>query len=176
MVLAGSRASSRRVTIRLDRACPVLDTGLTPRRWRPTARPFGGSWGNRRFRHNGHVRAMKTCSVTSTGTTGIPMTSRVRCTQPPLRVVWHSGQDSGAWTTRPAGSIRVRAKPWGRFLRRFFSCSAGFLRLAAGWRPGIPASGPPPDSRASRPSTRWRSSVMTPCCSAITASRVSRLA
>ena len=29
----------------------------------------------------------------------------------PLRVVWHSGQDSGAWTTRPAGSIRGRAKP-----------------------------------------------------------------
>ena len=43
MVLTGSRASSRRVTIRLDR--------LTPRRWRPTARPFRGSWGSRRFRH-----------------------------------------------------------------------------------------------------------------------------
>ena len=74
MVLTGSRASSRRVTIRLDRACPVLDTGLTPRRWRPTARPFRGSWGSRRFRHSGQVRAMNTCSVTSTETTGMSMT------------------------------------------------------------------------------------------------------
>ena len=105
---------------------------------------------------------MNTCSVTSAGTTGSSMTSRVRCTQPPLRVVWHSGQDSGAWTTRPAGSIRGRAKSWGRFFRGFFSSAAGFLRLAAGWRPGIPAPGPPLDSRASRLSTRWRSSEMTP--------------
>ena len=132
IVLTGNRPSSRRVMIRL--------TGLTPSRCRPTATPCSGSWGSRRFRHNGHVRAMKTCSVTSTRAAGISMTSRVRCTQPPLRVVWHSGQDSGAWTTRLVGSIRVRAKPWGRFLRGFFSCSAGFLRLAASWRPGIPAT------------------------------------
>ena len=168
IVLAGNRPSSRRVMIRL--------TGLTPSRCRPAATPCSGSWGSRRFRHNGHVRAMKTCSVTSTGAAGISMTSRVRCTHPPVRVVWHSGQDSGAWTTRLVGSVRVRAKPWGRVLRGFFSCSAGFLR------PGIPASGPPPDSRASRPSARfpiWAMvsccSAMTPRCSAITASRVSRL-
>ena len=124
------------------------------------------------------------CSVTSAGTTGMSMTSRVRCTQPPVRAVWHWGQDSGAWITRCVGSIRGRAKPWGRFRRGFFSCSGGFLRLAAGLWPGIPAPGPPPpDNRASRLSTRRRSSpitpgcpVMTPCCSPITASRVSRLA
>ena len=154
MVLTGSRASSRRVTIRLDRACPVLDTGLTPNRCRPTARPFRGSWGSRRFRHSGQIRAMKTCSVTSAGHTGSSMTSRVRCTQPPLRVVWHSGQDSGAWTTRPAGSIRGRAKPWGRFfarllllLRRLLAPGGRFMprhpgsRSAAG-QPGLQALNP----------------------------------
>ena len=54
---------------------------------------------------------MNTCSVTSAGTTGMSMTSRVRWAHPPVRAVWHSGQDSGAWTTRPMGSIRGRAKP-----------------------------------------------------------------
>ncbi len=113
---------------------------------------------------------MKTCSVTSAGDAGSSMTSRVRCAQPPLRVVWHSGQNSGAWVTCAAGSIRGRAKPWGRFLRGFFSSSAASLRLAAGLCPGILAPGPPPpDSRASRLSTRWRSS-------AIISSSVSRLA
>ena len=94
---------------------------------------------------------MKTCSVTSTGAAGISMTSRVRCTHPPVRVVWHSGQDSGAWTTRRVGSIRGRAKPWGRFLRGFFSCSAGFLRLAAGVWPGILASAGQPGFQALYP-------------------------
>ena len=98
------------------------------------------------------------------------MTSRVRCTQPPLSVVWHSGQNSGAWVTCTVGSVRGRAKPWGRFPRGFFSSPAASLRLAAGLCPGILAPGPPPlDNRASRLSTRWRSS-------AIISSNVSRLA
>ena len=119
---------------------------------------------------------MKTCSVTSTGAAGSSMTSLVRCTQPPLRVVWHSGQDPGAWTTRRVAFIRGRAKPWGRFRRGFFSCSGIFLRLAAGLWPGIPTLGPAADSRASRLSTHCRSSALVSCSSAITASRVSRLA
>ena len=120
---------------------------------------------------------MKTCSVTSAGAAGSSMTSRVRCTHPPLRVVWHSGQNSGAWVTCAVGSsIRRRAKPWVRFRRGFFSSPAGFLRLAAGLWPGILAPGPPPDSRTSRLSTCWRSPAMMPCCCAITSSRVSRLA
>ena len=108
---------------------------------------------------------MKTCSVTSTGAAGISMTSRVRCTQPPLRVVWHSGQDSGAWTTRLAGSIRVPAKPWGRFYRGFFSCSAGFLRLAAGGgpearRPGCRATAGLPGFQALYPLTHLGNGVL----------------
>ena len=104
--------------------------------------------------HSGHVRAMKTCSVTWAGAAGSSMTSRVRCTQPPLSVVWHSGQNSGAWVTCAVGSIRGRAKPCRRFLRGFFSSPAALLRLAAGLCPGILAPGPPPDRRASRLSIR----------------------
>ena len=107
---------------------------------------------------------------------GSSMTSLVRCAQPPLRVVWHSGQDPGVWTTRRVAFIRGRAKPWGRFRRGFFSCSGIFLRLAAGLWPGIPTLGPAADSRASRLSTHCRSSALVSCSSAITASRVSRLA
>ena len=82
-------------------------------------RPFRGSWGSHRFRHRGQVRAMKTCSVTSAGVAGSSMTSRVRCTHPPVRAVWHSGQNSGAWVTCAVGSsIRRRAKPWVRFPAR----------------------------------------------------------
>ena len=132
------------------------------------------------FPAKGQVRAMNTCSVTSAGTTGMSMTSRVRCTQPPLRVVWHSGQDSGAWTTRPAGSILSRAKSWGRFLRGFFSCSASFLRLAAGWRQ---ASRPPGRRRTAGlpgPLPHLGNGVLLfrddSTLLAITAGRVSRLA
>ena len=164
----GSRPSSRRAAIRLTR--------LVPNRCRPTATSRRGSWGSLRFRHSGHLRAMKTCSVTSAGHTGSSMTSRVRCTQPPLRVVWHSGQDSGAWTTCRVAFIRGRAKLRGRFRRGFFSCSGSFLRLAAGLWPGIPPLGPAADSRASRLSTRCRSPALASRNSAITASRVSRLA
>ena len=50
------------------------------------------------------------------------------------------------------------------------------LALGGRFMPRHPGPSPPPDSRASRLSTRWRSSEMTPCCSAMIASRVSRLA
>ena len=80
MVLVGSQPSSRRAAIRLTRACPVLDTGLIPNRCRPTATSRRWSWGSLRFRHKGQVRAMNTCSVTSAGTTGMSMTSRVHQT------------------------------------------------------------------------------------------------
>ena len=124
-----------------------------------TVTPCSGSRGSLRFRHNGHVRAMKTCSVTSTGTAGISMTSRVRCTHP------------------RSGWCGIRGRTPGR------GPPAAWVPSAAGVWPGILASGPPPDSRASRTSTRfpiWAMvscrSAMTPRCSAITASRVSRLA
>ena len=155
----GSRPSSRKAAIRLTR--------LIPNRCRPTATSRRGSRGSLRFRHSGHLRAMKTCSVTSAGLTGSSMTSRVRYTQPPLRTVWHSEQNFGAWVTCAVGSIRSRAKPCRRFLRGLFASPAPFLPLAAGLWPGILAPGPSPDSRASRLSTRWRSSEMTPCCSAM---------
>ena len=84
------------------------------------------------------------------------MTSRVRCTQPPVRVVWHSGQDSGAWTTRLGG---FHPRPGEAVLtllsRLLLLLPPAFLRLAAGLCPGILAPSPPPDSRASRPSTRF---------------------
>ena len=48
--------------------------------------------------------------------------------------------------------------------------------LGVGLLPGIPADGPSLLRRASNSSTRRRSSAMTVCCSAITDSRVSRLA
>ena len=69
------------------------------------------------MRHSAHIRATKTCSITSAGATGISMTSRVRCTQPPDRPVPHSGHDSGACITRRVGSARRRAKPWRRRFR-----------------------------------------------------------
>ena len=90
------------------------------------------------------------------------MTSRVRCTQPPLRVVWHSGQDSGAWTTCRVAFIRGRAKLRGRFRRGFFSCSGSFLRLAAGLCP------------ASRPLDRFLQALHPVCRSPALASRNSR--
>ena len=76
----------------------------------------------------------------------------------------------------PRGFHPRPGKAVGRFLRGFFSSPAAFLRRAAGLWPGILDPGPPPDSRASRFSTRRCSSEITPCYSAITASRVSRLA
>ena len=80
----GSRPSSRRVTIRL--------TKLTPQRCWPTTTPPSATLGTRRPSHTGQLRATKTCSVTWTGTTGISMTSRVRCTHPPTRWVPQSGR------------------------------------------------------------------------------------
>ena len=159
MVLMGSRPSSRRAAIRLTR--------LVPNRCRPTATSRRGSWGSLRFRHSGHLRAMKTCSVTSAGHTGSSMTSRVRCTQPPLRVVWHSGQDSGAWTTcrvafhpRPgkaAGTLPARfllllrqlPAPGGRLVARHPAPWTG------GGQPGLQALHPLPQSGIGVPQLRY---------------------
>ena len=122
----GQPPSSRRVTIRLTR--------LTPRRCRPTANPRRGAWGSRRFRHSGHSRAMKTCSVTSAGATGISMTSRVRCTHPPGQggVAFRAGLRS---VLHPAGGFRP---PPGKAVGTPFS---GALFSAAD-APCQPACGP----------------------------------
>ena len=130
----GSRPSSRRAAIRLTR--------LIPNRCRPAATPRRGAWGSRRFRHSGQVRAMQTCSVTSAGDTGSSMTSRVRCTQPPLRAVWHSGQNSGSVDYLPRGfhprpGKAVGALPAGLlfFPRRLLAPGGWFVARHPGSRP-----------------------------------------
>ena len=101
------------------------------------------------------------------------MTSRVRCTHPPLRWVPQSGQTSTACSTRWVGVIRLRAKPWRRGFRgSFFS---GDCRPEEGLLPGIPV-GPRRFRRDSRAPIRLCSSAMTARCSAMISSRVSRLA
>ena len=90
---------------------------------------------------------MNTCSVTSAGTTRRSMTSRVGCTQSPLRVVWHSGQDSGAWTTRPMGFHPRPAEAVLTLLSRLLAPGGRFMprhpgsRSAAG-QPGLQALDP----------------------------------
>ncbi len=92
------------------------------------------------------------------------------------RLEFHYTPKHGSRLNMWVGVMRGRAKPWGRFLRGPFRSGAP-LPLAAGLWPGILEPRPPPlDNWASKPSTRRRSSVMIPCCSAMTASRVSRLA
>ena len=167
----GSRPSSRRVTNRLIR--------LIPKRCWPTTTPLSATLGTRRRSHTGQTRATKICSVTWTGTTGISMTSRVRCTHPPTRPVPHSGQAATACSTRWVGAIRTLAKPWGRLLR---------VSFRGGCRPeGVLLPGMPGElrlfNRASKAATRccsWAlvvcSSVMMPCCRTIMPCRASRLA
>ena len=58
----GNLASSRSVAIRLSR--------LTPRRCWPSTTPSSTAGGVQRRRQAGQFLAMKTCSVTCTGTTG----------------------------------------------------------------------------------------------------------
>ncbi len=137
-------------------------------------------WGYERRRHAGQVLAMKTCSVTCTGTTGNSMTSRVRWTQPPVRCVPQSGQLSTTCSTRWVGVMRRRAKPW----RRCFlgCCCAGGWRPELDLRPGI-RGGPPdlawPSSSATPRSSRTIitcNSAMTACCCTMMAMRTSRLA
>ena len=65
--------------------CALVNIGeaLRPHRrlgvGRPSATPSGCAGGMQRRRHTGQVLAMKTCSVTCTGTTGNSMTSTERC-------------------------------------------------------------------------------------------------
>ena len=122
----GRRPSSRSVAMRLSR--------LTPRRWRPSATPSSCAVGTRRRRHTEQVRAMKTCSVTCTGTTGNSMTSRVRWVQPPDRWAPQSGQLSTTCSTRWVGVMRGRAKPWRRCFRG--PCCAGQLAARTGLEAG----------------------------------------
>ena len=72
--------------------------------------------------------------MTSTGAAGISMTYRVRCTHPPVRVVWHSGQDSGAWTTRRVGFHPRPGKSRGDAF-----CAASFPvpPASCAWRPAV---------------------------------------
>ena len=76
-VLSGSRPSSRRVTVRLIR--------FTLGRCWPRTIPWKASWRTRRHWYIGQKQANSTCSVTSDGTTGNSMLSRVRRTHPPSR-------------------------------------------------------------------------------------------
>lgn len=78
MVRRGSRPSSRRVTIRLTR--------LTPMRCWPRTTPCRASWGTRRRSMLDRCGPPGHAPVTSTGSTGSSMTSRVRCTHPPFQV------------------------------------------------------------------------------------------
>ena len=172
MLRIGSRPSSRSVAMRLIR--------LTPRRWRPSATPSSCAVGTRRRRHAGQVLAMKTCSVTCTGTTGNSMTSRVRWIQPPDRWAPQSGQFSITCSTRWVGVMRGRAKPWRRCLRG--CCCAGGWRPELGLRPGI--RGRPPDlAWPSTSAIRRCNRSITRCCSrtvacswAMMAMRTSRVA
>ena len=82
------------------------------------------------------------------------MTSRVRCTHPPVRVVWHSGQDSGAWTTRRVG---VHPRP-GKAVGTLFARLLFLFRrlLAPGGRrvarhPGLRATAGQPGFQALYP-------------------------
>ena len=82
----------------------------------------------------------------------------------------------GGFHPRPGEAVGTLLSRLLLLLRRLLAPGGRFM-------PRHPGPSPPPDSRGSRLSTRWRSSaiapccpVMTPCCSAITAIRVSRLA
>ena len=132
-VRKGSLPSSRRAAIRLSR--------LMPNRCFPSATPPKSTLGTRRFSHTGQVLAMKTCSVTWTGTTGRSMTSRVRWVHPPDRPVPHWRQASKTCSTRWVGVVRWRAKPWGRGFLGPFSLGVCW-RPDLGLMPGIPL-GPP---------------------------------
>ena len=76
-VLSGSRPSSRRVTVKLIR--------FTLGRCWPRTIPWKASWRTRRHWYIGQKQANSTCSVTSDGTTGNSMLSRVRRTHPPFQ-------------------------------------------------------------------------------------------
>ena len=152
MVRMGNRPSSRRATIR--------ETRLAPNRPRPMTLPPRSALGVRRRSHTGQTRVTKTCSVTSTGATGISMTSRVRWGHPPTNPVPHSGQASKACSIRWEGSVRGRLKPWGRdFLGSCFSAGSDF---APGLLPGIPGR-PLPLRPPSNAATRRCNCSMTAC-------------
>ena len=75
----------------------------------------------------------------------------------------------GGFHPRPGEAVLTLLSRLLLLLRRLLAPGGRFM-------PRHPGPSPPPDSRASRLSTRWRSSEMTPCCSAMIASRVPRLA
>ena len=156
MVRTGIRPSSFSVAIRLTR--------LIPKHCRPRVTPSSEALGTRRLSHTGQVRATMTCSVTSTGTAGTSITSRLRCAHPPAKPVPQSGQVSRACSTRRVGVIRRRAKPWDRgFLGPFFSLGPwSGPRTEAGLLPGIPR-GPPGVSRSSNTAIRRSNRPMTAC-------------
>ena len=79
------------------------------------------------------------------------------------------GHLRGGFHPRPGEAVLTLLSRLLLLLRRLLAPSGRFV-------PRLLVPGPPPDSRASRLSTRWRSSEMTLCCSAMIASRVSRLA
>ena len=168
MLRQGSRPFSRRAAIRLSR--------LTPNRCFPSAAPPKSDLGTRRFSHTGQIRAIKTCSVTWTGTRGRSMISRVRCPQPPARPVPHSGQDSRACSTRWVGVAKagkaVRPGLPGAFLPGAFlpgSLLAAGLGLDAGHPFG--AAGLGLSLRVSMRRCNWS---ITACWRAMTANKASR--
>ena len=108
----GSRPSSRSVHYQAHQ--------IDPKALTPHHQPFNGSRGSHRCPHRAHIRATKTCSITSAGANGSSITSRVRCSQPPARPVPHSGHDSTACITRCVGPPSAgRAKPLARRFRGF---------------------------------------------------------
>ena len=109
------------------------------------------------------VSATRTCSVTSIGTTGTSMTSRVRCTHPPTRCVPQFGQTFTACSTRWVSAIRRRVLPRKDALAVFGPRSLVAVGLRAVYCQAF---------RAIR-RCNW---AMVAFCSAIIASRVSRLA
>jgi hypothetical protein len=146
---------------------------LTPKPCWPTTTPCNPTLGTQHCSHTGQTPATKICSVTCTGTTGTSITSQVRCTHPPPRLLPHSGQASTPCSTRWVGAIRSREKPCSRGFRVSFSSRGRWAE--GGLLPGIPGD-PRLFRRASKAAIRRCNWAMAALCSTMIASRVSLLA
>ena len=137
-----SLQASRRVTIK--------PTRLAPKRCRPTARPFRGSWGSRRFRHKGQVRAMNTTDTLrdfrrdyrnvydlpgplgpSPGESGMAFGARLRGVDHP----------PGGFHPRPGEAVRTLLSRLLFFRRRLLALGSRFMPRHPDPRPAAGQSG-----------------------------------